>query len=188
MLIQRLQAQARGGVAAGAEGQPRVQPQLHPSLALALLPLGDHQQPLPDLHGLIKLLPVVLPVGVLHGAAGETGRGEIGQQRLHIAQLLFPLGIVGEIKRHAAQALFLPQKLVVHIVPILVVIFQKILEIRLVVNDQTRDPRGLQAGAEIVQLVGAGVDMYLDPVHRWVPTKKMPMVLGPVWLPMTGPM
>ena len=49
-------------------------------------------------------------------------------------------------------------------------------------------PAALQAGAEIVQPVGAGVDMYLDPVHRWVPTKKMPMVLGPVWLPMTGPM
>ena len=159
-----------------------------PLCVVFVLPCRADEQALAYLYRVKILLPVVLPVGVLHGAAGETGRGEIGQQRLRIPQLLFPLGIVGKIKRHAAQALFLPQKLVVHIVPILVVIFQKILEIRLVVNDQTRDPRGLQAGAEVVQPVGAGVDMYLDPVHRWVPTKKMPMVLGPVWLPMTGPM
>ena len=106
----------------------------------------------------------------------------------NVCKLTLAVRVVGEVKGHPAQALFLLQKLVVHIVPVLVVIFQKILEIRLIVDDQPGDALALQPGAEIVQLPGAGVDMYLDPVHRWVPTKKMPMVLGPVCLPMTGPM
>ena len=106
----------------------------------------------------------------------------------NVCKLTLAVRVVGEVKGHPAQALFLLQQIVVHIVPVLVVIFQKILEIRLIVDDQPGDALALQPGAEIVQLPGAGVDMYLDPVHRWVPTKKMPMVLGPVWLPMTGPM
>ena len=175
-------------MAAGAEGEPRVQPQLHPVRGAGLLPLRDDKQTLADLHGLIKLLPVVLPIGVLYGGAAEACAGQPSGQILRRGQPAAAVCVVGEIKGHPAQALFLLQEALVHIVPILVVIFQEILEIRLVVNDQAGDAQLLQPGAQAVQLRRPGVDMYLDPVHRWVPTKKMPMVLGPVWLPITGPM
>ena len=43
MGVQSPEAQAGGGMAAGAEGKARVQPQLHPAGGTGLLPLRDHQ-------------------------------------------------------------------------------------------------------------------------------------------------
>ena len=188
MPIQRLQAQSRGGMAPGAEGQPRIQPQLHPVGAAGLLPLRDYQQPLADLHGLIKLLPVVLPVGVRHGSIGKPRLRQGREHLLHGTKTLFSVAVIRQIEGHPAKPLLLPQKVVVHIVPVLMVIFQKIFKIRLVVNDQAFDPHILQTAAQVVQSSGAGINARLDPVHRVVPIKKMPMVFGPVWLPITGPM
>ena len=67
---------------------------------------------------------------------------------------------------------------------------QEIPEVPLVVNDQAGDAQVLQQGADRVQPGRGGVDLQLQPLHgqRSVPTKNRPMVSGPVWLPMTGPM
>ena len=198
MLFQSRQAQAGGGVAAGAEGEARIQPQGHPVLRHAgALPLRDDDQPVADLHGLVKLLPVVLPVGVLHVLHGQQQPAVFGVLLLHpgqghadLSQGVVPVGTVLQIEGDAAQALFLLHQLVVHIVPIGVVVLQKVLEIPLVVNDQAGDAQVLQQCADGLQPGGGGVDLQLQPLHvqRSVPTKNRPMVLGPVWLPMTGPM
>ena len=73
--LQRRQAQPGGGVAAGAEGESRIQDQGDAALRIGLLPLRHHNETFPDLHGLIKLLPVVLPVGVLQIVHGQQQRG-----------------------------------------------------------------------------------------------------------------
>ena len=65
-----LQAQPGGGVAAGAEGEAGIHPQGHPALGVRLLPVGDDDEPLPNLHGLVEGLPVVLPVRVLNAVYG----------------------------------------------------------------------------------------------------------------------
>ena len=183
--------------------------------------------------------------GHTHGGHGAVGR-------------LVPL----QIERHPAHALFLLQQLLVHIVPVLPVVLQKALKVRLVIDHHAGDPLLLQHVRHRVQARVARVDLEFQPVHRmtsrkvemhrtppaatelvscrWqasngngscaktrrsidvgfcvlpmanrrrrtlctsrrfddgraqktrryllVPTKNMPMVFGPVWLPITGPM
>ena len=91
--IQRGQAQARRRVAAGAKGQPGVEDQFHAGIVLGLLPLRHDQQPLADLHGLVELLPVVLPVLIRHVLHGQEQRRvfrmllfEGGEQDTHLRQ------------------------------------------------------------------------------------------------------
>ena len=84
--LQRRQTQPGGGVAAGAEGEPRIQDQGDAALRIGLLPLRHHNEALPDLHGLIKLLPVVFPVGVLQIVHGQQQRGVLRVRRLQLRQ------------------------------------------------------------------------------------------------------
>ena len=172
-LVQRLQAQAGGGVAAGAEGQTGVQHQLHPSMIpLGLLPLGDYQQPLPDLHGLVEFLPVVFPVRVRHVVDGQPQGGVVrvrlfqlrhGDTHLRdgVQRRLVPLQIEGD----AADAGLLPQQLLVHIVPVLLIMLQKVLEVRLVVDDDAGDALLLQQLRHRVQPGRRGIDLQLQPFH-----------------------
>ena len=136
---------------AGAEGQSRIQHQLHPAVIAGLLPLGHYQQPLPDLHGLVELLPVVLPVGVGHVVDGQqqrtavrTGLFQVGHGDAHpcddVQRRLIPLQIEGD----AADARLFPQQLLVHIVPVLPVVLQKVLEIVLIIDDDAGDALLLQ--------------------------------------------
>ena len=92
-----------------------------------------------------------------------------------------------QIKGHAAQSFLFLQQVIIHIVPVLVVVFQKLLKVPFVVNHQPADPLIFQRHAQLIQRSRHRIRMYLQPVHRSVPTKKMPMVSGPVWLPITGP-
>ena len=198
VLFQGRQAQAGGGMAAGAEGEARVQPQGHPALRhTGALPLRDDDEPVTDLHRLIKLLPVVLPIGVLHVLHGQQQAAVFrvlllhpGQGHADPGQGVVSVGTVLQIEGNAAQALFLLHQGVVHIVPIGAVMLQEIPEVPLVVNDQAGDAQVLQQGADRVQPGRGGVDLQLQPLHgqRSVPTKNRPMVSGPVWLPITGPM
>ena len=85
-----------------------------------------------------------------------------------------------EVEGHAAFAVLLRQQLIVHIVPILVVVFEKILEVRLVVDDKALDALLAQQLADRLQTGAGGVDMQLQPLHRCVPTKNSPSVPQPV--------
>ena len=158
VLVQRLQAQPGGGVAAGTEGEARVQHQLHPPSGLGLLPLGYHQQPLPDLHGLVELLPVVFPVRIGHVVDGQQHRAVLrmllfqgGHGDAHLRHdvqgILVPLQVEGD----AADAGLFPQQVLIHIVPILPVMLQKILEIRFIVDDDAGDALLLQQCCHRVQ-------------------------------------
>ena len=165
-------------MAAGAEGQAGVQHQLHPRGVGGLLPLRHHQQAAADLHGLVKLLPVVLPVLV-----GHVGHGQ--QQGRVLRVLLFQRrhghthgghGAVGilvpfQIERHAADALLLRQQIVIHIIPVLAVVLQKALKVRLVVDHHAGNALLLQHIRHRVQARVARVDLEFQPVHRMTSRK-----------------
>ena len=166
MLLQGGEAQPGGGVAAGAEGQPRVQAQLHPVPGLGLLPVRDHDQPLPDLHGLIEGLPVVLPVRVLDAVHGHDKGGVIRMglfqlrhghaHRGHLGEALIALlGVEGDpaLAGHGAV------QLLVHVVPVLLVLLQKLAEVVLILDDQAVDAQGAEHGFHRLQAGGGGVDV-----------------------------
>ena len=204
--VQRLQAQPGGGVTACAEGQAGVQPQRHPLRGIGLLPLRDDQQAFTDLHGLVELLPVVFPVRVGHIVHGQ-------QQRAVLRVGLFQVGhghthggddgqrglAALQVERDAADTALFRQQLLVHVVPVLAVVLQEVLKVRLIVDHPSRDTLLLQQLAHWVKTGVGGVDLHFQPFHgvpsvlsvwgqRFVPKKNRPMVFGPVWLPMTGPM
>ena len=146
VLLERLQTKARGGVAAGAEGQSGVQDELDAPVLLRLLPLGHDEQPLADLHGLVELLPVILPVRVFDIFHAEDQRRVLGmllfegrQTDTELREGVVALGAVLQIKRDAALAVHLLHQLVVDIVPVLVVIFEEVLEVALLVDHQAVD-------------------------------------------------
>ena len=165
-------------MAAGAESQAGVQHQLHPRGVGGLLPLRHHQQAAADLHGLVKLLPVVLPVLV-----GHVGHGQ--QQGRVLRVVLFQRrhghthgghGAVGilvpfQIERHAADALLLRQQVVIHIIPVLAVVLQKALKVRLVVDHHAGNALLLQHVCHRVQARVARVDLEFQPVHRMTSRK-----------------
>ena len=148
-LLQRRQAQLGGGVTAGAEGQARVQDQGDPAAAVGLFPLGDDQQPLSDLHGLVVLLPVVFPVRVLEVFQGQQQRAAVAPALLQglqgdadLAHFGEALLVRGEIKGDPGRTLHFLLQVLVHIVPVLVVVFQEVLKFSLVVNDHAVDAQG----------------------------------------------
>ena len=125
----------------GAKGQPRVQVEGHPVPRVRLLPLGDHQQPLPDLHGLVVLLPVVLPVRVLHVLQGHQQRPQVPALLLQALQGNADLPQLGKARLPGLQvegdpgpARHMALQVLVHIVPVVVVVFQEVLELLLVLN------------------------------------------------------
>ena len=159
-------------MAAGAEGQARVQNEGDPAAAVGLLPLGDDQQPLANFHGLVVLLPVVLPVGVLQVVHGhEQGaavcaallQGLQGDADLtHFGEALL---VGGEVEGDPGRAVHLLLQLLVHIVPILVVVLQKVLEFGLVVDHHAVDAQSGEHGLHRLQSGVVRLNMQCKPVH-----------------------
>ena len=178
-LLQRRQAQPGGGVAAGAEGQAGIQhqryparPEPRPDLGILPQPLRHHQQPVPDLHGLVVLLPVVLPVGVLQIVQGHQQRAAVVPGLLQLLQGDADLPQLGEalvprlqVEGDPGPALHLLPQILVHIVPVLMVVLQKVLKLRLVVDHHAVDPVGGEHRLHRLQSGVVCVDLYLQPFH-----------------------
>ena len=123
-------------MAAGAERQSGVQHELDAPVLLRLLPFRHDEQPLADLHGLVELLPVVLPVRVFNIFHAEDQRRVLGmllfegrQTDTELREGVVALRAVLQVERDAALAVHLLHQLVVDIVPVLVVIFEEVLEV-----------------------------------------------------------
>ena len=164
---------------AGAEGEARIQHQGHPpggkarpDLGVLPQPLRHHQQPVPNLHGLVILLPVVLPVGVLQviqghqqGAAVVPGLFQLLQGNADLPQLGETLVPRLQIEGDPGPALHLLPQILVHIVPVLPVVLQEVLELRLVIDHHTVDAQGGEHRLHRLQSGVVCVDMYLQPFH-----------------------
>ena len=164
---------------AGAEGEARIQHQGHPpggkacpDLEVLPQPLRHHQQPVPNLHGLVILLPVVLPVGVLQviqghqqGAAVVPGLFQLLQGNADLPQLGETLVPRLQIEGDPGPALHLLPQILVHIVPVLPVVLQEVLELRLVIDHHTVDAQGGEHRLHRLQSGVVCVDMYLQPFH-----------------------
>ena len=195
MLLQCRQAQPRRRVAAGAEGKTRIQDELHAPARLRLLPLGHDQQPLADLHGLVELLPVVFPVGVLHILHAQQQRRifavlpfEVRERDAHLCKRAVARLTVLQIERDTALAALFFAKLLVHIVPVLAVVFEEAFKVALLVDDKSVHAAADEQVAHRLNAARLRVNMQLQPLHRSVPTKNRPSVPQPVCAPMTGPM
>ena len=76
-----------------------------------------------------------------------------------------PLLIGCEVEGNAADALLLGHQVLVHIVPVLVVVLQKIVEIRFILNDEPLHPLLLQQGGHGLDAHGGRIQMQLQPIH-----------------------
>ena len=180
---------------AGAEGQPRIQDKLHPPVILCRFPLGHNEQTLTDLHGLVELLPVILPVGVLHVFHAQKQRCVLrmllfkgGQRNAHLRERTVALFAVLQIERNAAFPMHSRHQILVHIIPVLAVVFEEILKVALLVDHQAVDAVFTQKLCYRLDALRPRVEMQFQPLHRCVPTKNRPSVPQPVCAPMTGPM
>ena len=113
---------------------------------------------------------------------------EGGQADAELRKGVVALGAVLQIERDAALAVHLLHQLVVDIVPVLVVIFEEVLEVALLVDHQAVDAVCTQKLRHWLDALGPRVEVQFQPLHRSVPTKKSPSVPQPVCAPMTGPM
>ena len=147
-------------MAAGAEDQPRVQPQGEPAVLRHSLPFGDHHQLFPHLNGLVIFPPVVFPVAVSY-----IGYPDVLIGRADAVQNVPALFIVGQIAFYPADALELVLQLLVHIVPVLVVVLKKIPEVRLVLDHEAPRPHGGHGLAAFVDPILRRVDTDFNPAH-----------------------
>ena len=159
-------------MASGTKGEPGIHPQGHPPLGVGLLPVGNHQQPLADFHGLVERLPVVFPVRVLHAVHRhqqlavlrvvffQLRYGDPGRRRLAEALLVF-LRVEGDpaFPGHGAV------QLLVHIVPVLLILLQEAAEIGLVLDDKAVDSQGAEGGLHRLQASGGHINMEGKPFH-----------------------
>ena len=162
-------------MAAGAEGQARVQNEGDPIAAVGLLPLGDDQQPLADLHGLVVLLPVVFPVGVLQVVHGHQQGAAVVPAFLQglqgdadLAHFGEALLVGGEVEGDLGRAPHLLLQFLVHIVPVLVVVLQEILKFGFVVNHHAVDAQGGEHGLHRLQPGVVRLNMQCKPVHMFL--------------------
>ena len=133
--LHTLQTQLSRGVGTGAEGEPGIEIERHPAVGdrILLLPLGDNIQPLTDGERLVVLLPAVGPVVV-----AERSHRVLAVQTMGVlGQLSTAVSVVGDVELDPGNSLHAVQQLLVHIVPVLPVLLQKLLELRLVLNDQS---------------------------------------------------
>ena len=164
-MLERGEAHARRGVAAGAEDEARVEPQRQAAVRRGVEPLGHDDEPFADFNGLIVLPPVILPVAVAHGR----GRQRAADAGADGFQLRAAVVIVGEVELDARHAAKLRLECVVHVVPVLVVLLQKLLKIRLVLHDHAARAQLGQLRTDVVDLVAAGGDGHFDPLHWALP-------------------
>ena len=118
-------------MAAGAEDKAGVEPKRKTSVLRRFLPFWHDDEFFADLDRLIILAPVVLPIAVLNTACSN-----IAVRGVDAAEHGKAVLIVGQVALDAADAGELVFKFVIDIVPILVVLFEEILEILLVLDDE----------------------------------------------------
>ena len=164
-VLERGEAHARRGVAARAEDEAGVEPQRQAAVRRRVEPLGHDDEPFACLDRLIVLPPVIFPVAVAHGR----GRQLTADTGADGGQLRAAVVIVGKVKLDARHAAKLRLERVVHIVPVLMVLLQKLLKIRLVLHDHAARAQLGQLRADVVDLVAAGGDGHFDPLHRALP-------------------
>ena len=92
---------------------------------------------------------------LFHGRHGYAHGSDGGQG------VLVPL----QIECDAAEAPLFRQQLLVHVVPVLAVVLQEVLKVRLVVDHPSRDALLLQHGAHRVKSGVGGVDLHFQPFH-----------------------
>ena len=74
--------------------------------------------------------------------------------------------IVGKVELDARHAAKLRLECVVHVVPVLMVLLQKLLKIRLILHDHAAHAQLGQLRADVVDLVAAGGDGHFNPLHK----------------------
>ena len=161
VLLHPLQAELGGRVGAGAEGEAGVEVQGAAALWNGLIPhpLGHYIEAPADLQRFIVLLPAVRPIVVRQG-----GDGVLRVQATCVLLQLDPAGpVVGDVELHPGDAPHPVHQLLVHIVPVLPVLLQKLLELPLILDDQPGHARGGQLGGHLVQAVRGGVDGHFQP-------------------------
>jgi len=120
------------------------------------------RRPSACLDRLIVLPPVIFPVAVAHGR----GRQLTADTGADGGQLRAAIVIVGKVELDARHAAKLRLERVVHIVPVLMVLLQKLLKIRLILYDHAARTQLGQLRADVVDLVAAGGDGHFDPLHK----------------------
>ena len=160
-MLQRGETHARRGVAARAENQAGVKPQRNAPVVRRFEPFRHNDELFADLDRLVILPPVVLPVAVLHVSGGNLP-ADTGADRL---QQRTPFVVVGEIEFYARYTSELAFQLVIDVVPILVVIGQKRLKIRLVLHDHAARAQRRELLANRVDLLALGRHGGFDPFH-----------------------
>ena len=180
LLFQGGEAQPGGGVVPGAEGQAGVQIQRNPLPGIRILPLGHHQQPISDLNGLVILLPVVLPVLVRQVVQGHHEAAPVLALSAQVLQGQADLPQLGEaclvrleVEGHPGQSLHAAGEVLVHVVPILAVVLQKLPELRLVVNHHAVHIQGGQHGLHRLQAGVVGINVYFQPIQAICPFREI---------------
>ena len=140
-------------MAAGAENQPGVEPQGKTAGVGVFLPGGHDDQLLAHGDGLIEFAPVVFPVAVLHKADLDLTVGGAD-----LPQGVLPGLIVGQIAFDAADAGILLLQLLIHVIPVLVIVLQKVLKIGLVFDHKA-------AHTHLTHLLTALLQQLLRGVH-----------------------
>ena len=153
ILFKFRQTHARGGVAAGSEDETRIQAQRRPAIPRDLLPFRHDHQLLPDGDGFVIFAPVVLPVAVLHKADLDLAVGGAD-----LPQGVLPGLIVGQIAFDAADTGILLLQLPIHVIPVLVIILQKVLKIGLVFDHKTAHSHGAHLFTALIQKLLRGID------------------------------
>ena len=144
--LQLAHAHLRGGVRAGAEDHARVEQDDDTVLRVfGVEPFRHDKQLLADGEGLIILFPVVFPVLIADIGERDLKRAKVdggivapedGQIVAKRADLLRRCGAVLQIEADLGKTLHFLLEIFIDIIPVLVVFFQKPLEILLVVDDK----------------------------------------------------
>ena len=168
-------AHLRRSVRAGAEDHAGVQQHLHAMLGVfRVQPLRHDQKLRADLERLIVLLPVVLPVLVLHMLQRDIKRSKFDGRILlrKQPQLIFEIGDrlrcgrgVFEVEPDLAQALHLFFQTLVHIVPVLLVVFQKLVKLVLIVHNKAVEAEHRQPLSDKLDCLRRGFDANFNPLH-----------------------
>ena len=118
----------------GAEGEAGVEVEGDPSRRDGLIPhpLGHHIEPGTDFQWFIVFLPAVGPVVFSQGDGGIL----LIQAPGELFQLFAAVFVVGDVELYPCDPLHSVQQFLVHIVPILPVLLQKMEKILFILNDQ----------------------------------------------------
>ena len=155
-------------VVAGAEDQAGIEPQRLTPVGGYLFPFRYDDQLFADLDGLIIFAPVVLPVAVLDKRCLHRAVCAAYFRKDGLA-----VGVVAEVALYAADARELLLQLVVHIVPVLVIIFEEILKIGLVFYNKSVRAHVRHLLAALIYKLGRCVNAYFDPTHDISPSKNV---------------